>query len=141
MTTELVNFPPLLLPPRDDETAPFWDAAAEGRLLLRRRPGTGEALAPALDRPSGALADAIEWFEATGFGQIHSLNIIEDDAVGQYVEALIDLDEGARMAANIVGPGAENAAAGERVRCVFEARGAGVNVPQFMRDDRPRQVG
>lgn len=125
MTPAPVVFPPMLLPLRNDETAPFWDAAVEGRLLLRRQHAN----------------DVAEWFEASGFGRIYSLNIIEDDAVGQYVEALIDLDEGARMPANIVGPGAGEATAGERVRCVFEARGNGVNVPQFMRDDRPRQVG
>ena len=38
--------------------------------------------------------------------------------------------------ANIIGPNALNVAIGDKVRCVFEARGEGINVPQFLLEKR-----
>ncbi|MEQ9123638.1 MAG: OB-fold domain-containing protein [Alphaproteobacteria bacterium] len=128
--------PPLLLPPRSPANAPFWDAAAEGRLMLQRRPSTGEV---SLDLAS-PLAPGDEWFEASGRGVVKSFDIVTPETAPdmprrqRYVAALIDLAEGPCMPANIVGPDALDVAVGDQVRCVFEARGCGVNVPQFVRD-------
>ena len=49
-----------------------------------------------------------------------------------YVVALIDLAEGPRMLANIIGAAARDVAIGESVRVTFEARGDGA-LPQFER--------
>ena len=127
--------PPLRLPARDQNTAPFWDAAAEGRLLLQRRLDDGAVLAPSLDRTPPVLPpEAAEWFEASGYGQIKRIAIVEGRMPARYVEAEVLLDEGALISVNIVGPGAAEADVGERVRCVYEARGDGQNAPQFVRD-------
>lgn len=50
-----------------------------------------------------------------------------------YVIALIDLDEGPRMMANILGEDALTVAIGDRVKLSFEDRGDGALVPQFTR--------
>ena len=50
-----------------------------------------------------------------------------------YVVALIDLDEGPRMMANIVGDDALDVAIGDRVKVTFEDRGDGAMLPQFKR--------
>ena len=47
-----------------------------------------------------------------------------------YAIALVDLDEGFRMMANIVGADPARVAIGDRVRLVFEQRGE-VALPQF----------
>jgi uncharacterized OB-fold protein len=47
-----------------------------------------------------------------------------------YAIALVDVDEGFRMMANVVGVDAERVAIGDRVRVVFERRGD-VALPQF----------
>lgn len=130
------DLPPLLLPPRSAANETFWEAATEGRLLLQRRPSTGEVR---LDLAS-PLAPGDEWFEASGRGVVQSFNIVTHETAPDtparppYVAALIDLAEGPCMPANIVGPEAFAVAVGDQVRCVFEARGCGVNVPQFVRD-------
>jgi uncharacterized OB-fold protein len=50
-----------------------------------------------------------------------------------YVIALVDLDDGPRMFANVVGEGALATSIGDRVRVVFEDRGNGAKIPQFAR--------
>ena len=47
-----------------------------------------------------------------------------------YAIALVDLDEGFRMLANVVGTAPETVRIGDRVRLVFEPRGE-VALPQF----------
>ena len=50
-----------------------------------------------------------------------------------YVVALVALDEGPRMLANVVGEDALAVRVGERVRVVFEQRKDGFALPQFER--------
>ena len=142
MSDAASDLPPLPLPPRNPDNAPYWDAAAEGRLLLQRCRRTGRIwFYPRHISPATWEADDAEWFEASGLGEVHSFSIVHRapeaafQARAPYVVALIDLDEGARMMTNIVGPGALDVAIGDRVRCVFEARGDGVNAPQFVREE------
>jgi uncharacterized OB-fold protein len=134
--------PPLPLPQQNADNAPYWDAAAEGRLLLQRCSKSGQVwfyprqISPATWDPAD-----VEWFEASGKGVVHSFSIVHRASEPGYrpltpfVVALIDLAEGARMMTNIIGPDALDVAIGDAVRCVFEARGDGVNVPQFIREE------
>jgi len=94
-------------PPEDAEHAPFWEAAAEGRLVLRD-------------------ADSA-WAEVSGLGAIEN---IEGGGV------TVRLDEGLRFNSRMIGPMAGTEKPGDRVRCVFEARGGGVNLPCFVLDQR-----
>jgi uncharacterized OB-fold protein len=48
-----------------------------------------------------------------------------------YVVALIDLEEGPRMMANIVGDDALHTKIGDRVSVCFEERAGGSKLPQF----------
>jgi len=52
-----------------------------------------------------------------------------------YVVALVELDEGPRMMANILGSDALEVGIGDRVQVAFEDRGDGAMVPQFVRAD------
>ena len=78
----------------------------------------------------------LEWVEATGRGKIHSFTIIRRAPLPAFVDrvpyavALIDLSEGPRMMANIVGGNALNIRVGDEVEVTFERRGEGA-VPQF----------
>lgn len=83
----------------------------------------------------------LDWVEASGKGVVHSFSIIRRapsaafaDRV-PYVVALIDLDEGPRMMANVVREGALDTRIGDRVRVVFEDRGEGSKIPQFVREE------
>jgi uncharacterized OB-fold protein len=119
------------LPEKTDANAPFWDAASEGRLLLRSSRQTGAVWCGV------ALFDPVdaEWFEASGDGSILRSAIDQSD-----VKAEIQLVEGGRITTQIIGPGALDARIGDAVRCVYAAAGNGCNVPQFVREvSCPRQ--
>jgi uncharacterized OB-fold protein len=49
------------------------------------------------------------------------------------VVALIDLEEGPRMMANVLGDDALSVSIGDRVEVTFEDRGDGALIPQFSR--------
>ena len=50
-----------------------------------------------------------------------------------YVVALVELAEGPRMMANVVGEGALEVAIGDALELTFEDRGEGRKLPQFRR--------
>jgi len=85
-------------------------------------------------------SDKLEWVEASGTGTVHSFTVIRRAPTPSfaphvpYVVALIDLEEGPRMMANVIGDTALSIAIGDRVTIAFEDRGEGSLVPQFRRD-------
>jgi len=84
-------------------------------------------------------SDDLEWVESRGLGQVHSFSVVHRAptpvhmANAPYVIALVDLDEGPRMFAIVVGESALSTAIGDRVRVIFEDRGDGAKMPQFAR--------
>ena len=77
-----------------------------------------------------------------GGGRVHSHSIVHrapSPAFRErvpYVVALVDLEEGPRMMANIVGDDALEVAIGDAVEVLFEERGEGRKLPQFRRTRR-----
>jgi hypothetical protein len=61
----------------------------------------------------------------------HRASIPELTERTPYVVALIDLDEGARMLSNVVGPGAEEARVGSAVTVTWEPLDDGRHLPVF----------
>lgn len=129
---------PLLPPPTSNaDSQTYWQAAAEDRLLLRRCADCGEIhFMPRLLCPS-CWSDKLEWFDAAGRGTVYSFSIIRrasDPAFAHlcpYVVALIDLAEGPRMMANIIGQTALSVRIDDPVEVVFQPREGGTKVPQF----------
>lgn len=84
-------------------------------------------------------SDELEWVQSPGNGEVHSFTIIRrasDPAFASrvpYVVALIELDEGVRMMANVLGDDALDVGIGDRVQLDFEDRGDGAMLPQFRR--------
>lgn len=84
-------------------------------------------------------SEQLEWVEAKGTGSVHSFTIIRRAPMAAfalrapYVLALIDLDEGPRMMANVLGEDALSVRIGDRVKVTFEERGEGAMIPQFQR--------
>ena len=126
-------------PVANADSAPYWDAARERRLLIRscRACGTKHFM-PRYLCPA-CWSDQLEWVPSAGKGSVHSFSIIRRAPVATfaqkvpYVVALIDLDEGPRMVTNIVGDDALSVRIGERVEVTFEERGDGAMLPQFQR--------
>ena len=79
------------------------------------------------------------WTKSTGEGRVYTFTVMYRAALPSfasrvpYVVALIDLAEGPRMMANIVGNDALQTQIGDRVTVCFEQRGDDGKVPQFTR--------
>jgi len=128
---------PLPQPIPNADSRPYWDAAREGRLLIRKCKACGELhFMPRYLCPN-CWSDQLEWVESAGKGNVHSFTVIrraplpEFAARVPYVVALIELDEGPRMMANVLGDNALEVRIGTRVGVTFEDRGEGAMVPQF----------
>ena len=125
------------LPPINPATQPFWDACAQGRLLLQHCGDCGHLqLYPRL-LCAACGSRTLGWVEASGRGTVKTFTIIrravsaafEPDA--PYVVALVELEEGPTLMSNIIGRDPASVAIGQPVRVTFEARGEGIAVPQF----------
>ncbi|GGC49349.1 Zn-ribbon domain-containing OB-fold protein [Chelatococcus reniformis] len=111
------------------ETKPYWDAAREGRLLLKRCIACHQlhfyprALCPFC---YGETA----WEEASGNGRIYSFSITRK-AAPPYAIAFVTLEEGPTIMSNIVDIPLDEVRIGQRVRVVFKPSEDGQPVPMF----------
>lgn len=126
-------------PEPNGDSLPYWNAARERRLLIRKCKACGARHFMPRHLCPECWSDQLEWIESRGLGTVHSFSIVHRaplpifTANGPYVIALIDLDEGPRTFANILGDDALGVSIGDRVQVTFEDRGDGVMVPQFNR--------
>ena len=115
-------------------TEPFYEAAAEGRLLIQRCRSTGRHQWYPRDHSVYDLNAGVDWVEASGRGEVYTFSVINrspfDDVDAPYVFAFVDLEEGVRMATNIVGVPPDDVRIGMPVRVTFEPRGD-VSLPMF----------
>lgn len=90
-----------------DDAKPYWDAAAEGRLVLPRCHRCREVIwYPRTFCPACGSFE-IEWFEANGRGTIYSFTVVRQTTgsyadVVPYVVAYVELEEGPRILTNVL---------------------------------------
>jgi uncharacterized OB-fold protein len=117
-------------PPVNPETQPFWDAAASGRLLLKRCDACGavhyypRALCPFCG------SARTEWMEASGRGTVYSYSVFRRTPV-PYAIAYVALAEGVTMLTNLVDCDLDALRIGQPVRVVFKPSTGGPPVPMF----------
>ena len=116
----------------DSFTAPFWQAASEGVLMIRRCKACGEAhWYPRPFCPHCGSGET-DWEHASGAGTIYSFTVTRKAAPVPYVLAYVTLAEGVTMLTNLVDAEIESLHIGQPVRVTFrEAEGGGA-VPMFM---------
>lgn len=125
-------------PHPDADSITYWSEARAGRLVIRRCGACGRHHFPPRRLCPGCWSENLHWIEAGGGGTVYTFTVMHRAPMAQfaqrlpYVVALIDLDEGPRMMANIVGDDARDVAVGDRVRVCFEQRGE-YQLPQFAR--------
>lgn len=111
------------------EARPFWEAAAEGRLLLQRCSDCRAVIW----YPRGLCPDCssvrLEWFEGSGRGSVYSYTVVRRGGPGPYSEATpyvlayVELEEGPRVLTNIVDCDPESIGVGDAVQAVFHPAG------------------
>ena len=122
---------PIPAPPVSPESQPFWDAAAAGRLLLKRCEACGEP--HYYPRPICPFcgSDRTTWLEASGRGTIYSYSVFRRAPV-PYAIAYVTLEEGPTMMTNIVDADLDAIRIGQRVRVRFTPTEGGPPVPTFV---------
>jgi len=117
-------------PTPNPETKAFWEAAGEGRLLLKRCRSCGEThYYPRALCPFCGSGDT-EWRPASGGGAIYSYSVMRR-AEAPYAIAYVTLDEGVTMMTNLVDCDFNALRIGQRVRLVFKPSDGGPPVPAF----------
>jgi uncharacterized protein len=112
------------------EAKPYWDAADQGRLLLKRCDACGEVHHYPRDVCPFCMSTETRWVESDGTGVLYSFSTMgQGDAA--YTLAMVTLDEGVTMMSNLVGCDPATARIGDRVRVRFQPTDGGPAVPVF----------
>jgi uncharacterized OB-fold protein len=117
-------------PPVNPETKPFWDAAAEGRLLVKKCLECGEVHYYPRSICPFCHGGRTEWLPASGRGTIYSYSVMRR-APEPYAIAYVALEEGPKMLTNIVDCAFDDMAVGKAVRLVWQPSEGGPPVPMF----------
>jgi uncharacterized OB-fold protein len=117
-------------PPVNPETTPFWDAAAAGKLLIKKCATCGEFHYYPRTLCPFCFSDKTEWYTASGRGTIYSYSVTRRAPV-PYAIAYVTLEEGVTMMTNIVDCDLDAIRIGQKVRLVCKPSEGGPPVPMF----------
>jgi uncharacterized OB-fold protein len=124
-------------PDIDDFTRPWWDAAAEGRLLVRRCAACGRAHHYPREFCPHCWSDDVAWERASGRAALYTWSVVHRNdlppfgARTPYTAAVVDLAEGPRMMTEIVECAEADLRIGMDLEVSFRAEDGGVVVPVF----------
>ncbi|MEU9149993.1 OB-fold domain-containing protein [Streptomyces sp. NPDC048417] len=96
------------LPEPDAFTRPYWEAAAEGRLLLRRCASCGRAHHYPREFCPHCWSEDVTWEPASGRANLYTWSVVHRNDLPPfgdrvpYVAAVVDLAEGPRMMTELV---------------------------------------
>jgi len=122
------------LPEPNSETAFFWEAAQKGELHILRCNACGTYVH--LPRPACRNCQSTDLAPArvSGRGVVHSFTVTHFPLPGfdpPFAVALIELEEGVRLASNVVDVPPEEMAVGIPVEVTFEKVADDVTLPLF----------
>ena len=117
-------------PPVNTETQPFWDAAAEGKLLIKKCSACAEPHFYPRTHCPFCFSDKTEWVEASGNGTVYTYSVMRRAPV-PYAIAYVTLAEGPTVMSNIVDCDLDAIKIGQAVRLVFKPTEGGPPVPMF----------
>ncbi|WP_208117131.1 Zn-ribbon domain-containing OB-fold protein [Streptomyces sp. NBC_00582] len=99
------------VPEADAFTRTYWDAAAGGRLLIRRCGACARAHHYPREFCPYCWSEDVTWEDASGRGTLYTWSVVHRNDLppfGErtpYVAAVVDLAEGPRMSTEVVGAG------------------------------------
>jgi uncharacterized protein len=118
-----------------DDSAVFWDAAAEHRLVAQRCGSCGALRHP--PRPMCPHCSSLQFgaLELSGRGTLYSFAVLHHPQHPAFeypvLAALVDLDEGIRMVSNLVNVDPTAIEIGMRLEVTFAATADDRSVPVF----------
>ena len=112
------------------DNAPFWQAARDGRLLVRHCKSCGKPHWYPRSLCPFCLGDT-DWKDASGLGEIYSFSITRRAGPNPFCIAYVKLDEGVTMLTHIVDTDLDSVRIGQRVKVRFAETEGGAPVPVF----------
>lgn len=129
--------------PRPDEhSGAYWEAAAQGRLLIQRCGGCGGMQFYPRPFCAGCLEPDPEWVEASGRGRLHTFSVVHRSADVRfaadlpYVLAIVALEEGVQVTTRIVDADPEALRCDMPVEVAFRPGPEGFALPCFVPTER-----
>ena len=125
------------LPTPDNTTRPFWDAAREGRFLVKRCRACERAHYYPRPFCPHCWSDDVDWEEASGRASLYTWSVVHQNDLPPwpdrvpYVAAVVELEEGPRAMTNIVDCDFESLRVGQPLRVSFRATSDDVTLPVF----------
>jgi uncharacterized OB-fold protein len=104
---------------------PFWESARDRRLVIQRSKKTGEYIFYPREVSPFGPGDELEWVEVSGRGKVFAFTVAREPTAAHlagktpYIIAIVELDEGPHMTANILDCDPEQVFAGMPVAAVF----------------------
>jgi uncharacterized OB-fold protein len=117
-------------PVTNPETAPFWDAARQGKFMIKRCTACGEAHYFPRSICPFCFSDKTVWEQSSGEGAIYTVSLMRKSPAGPYAIAYVTLQEGPSLLTNIVDCDLEALKIGQKVKVVFKAT-EGAPLPFF----------
>ncbi len=115
----------------------YWQAAAQGVLLLPTCLACARSFWHPRPRCPHCGSEQVDWITASGKGSVHTFTVVRQSGDPYfksrlpYAVAMVELDEGPRVMSNIIDCAPEKLAIGMRVTVSFEAAGVGIAIPLF----------
>jgi uncharacterized OB-fold protein len=125
------------LPTPDNTTRPFWDAAREGRFLIKRCRACERAHFYPRPFCPHCWSDDVDWEEASGRASLYTWSVVHQNDLPPwpdrvpYVAAVVELEEGPRAMTNIVDCDFESLRVGQPLQVAFRAASDDVTLPVF----------
>jgi uncharacterized OB-fold protein len=125
------------LPAPELEQLPYWEAARERRLLIRRCGACGEHFFYPRPFCPKCWSDDVEWAQASGRATLYTYSVVHVNELPPfaervpYVAAVVDLEEGPRMLTNVEGASPESLAIGMALEVSFREISDDVTIPVF----------
>ena len=124
-------------PSPDFDTAPWWDAARDERLLVRRCRDCGRAHFYPRPFCPHCWSRNIEWEQASGDATLYTYSIVRVNDLPPfpervpYVAAIVELAEGPRMMTNVVDCDLDDVRIGMALRARFRDTGDDTTIVVF----------
>lgn len=125
------------LPTVDDGTRQWWDAAGDGKLLVKRCANCGKAhWYPRIFCPF-CWSENVDWEQASGKATLYTYSVIYSNDLPPfnekvpYVAAVVDLDEGPRMLSTVIDCDFDQLRVGMALEVAFEQRTEEITLPVF----------
>ena len=119
------------------EAQPFFEAAAQGRLLFKHCNACGKAHHPPRSMCPHCHSDRTAWQASKGRGAVYSASMLRKGVPVPYCIAYVTLDEGVTLMTDLVGFGDSTPAIGTRVQVRFVEADGGAKVPMFEPAEAP----